>query len=253
MAEMVESQAGVTDAPGAGRPLVAASHLTKTYGTGASEVHALSDVSFDLWPGEFVVVLGPSGSGKTTLLNLVGALEAPTSGTLRMRDRVVGELDEHALTRYRLESIAFVFQFFNLIPTLTAFENVALLAEYTGPQAEERARAVLEQVGLGDRQDHFPAQLSGGEQQRVAIARGLVKGASLVLCDEPTGSLDVETGRRVLRVLRDVADDGDRSVVTVTHNAVIARMADRVLRLRGGAIVADEPNSQPLAPEALDW
>ena len=253
MAEMVESQAGVTDAPGASRPLVAASHLTKTYGTGASEVHALSNVSFNLWPGEFVVVLGPSGSGKTTLLNLVGALEAPTSGTLRMWNRVVGELDEQALTRYRLESIAFVFQFFNLIPTLTAFENVALLAEYTGPRAEERARTVLEQVGLGDRQDHFPAQLSGGEQQRVAIARGLVKGASLVLCDEPTGSLDVETGRRVLRVLRDVADDGDRSVVTVTHNAVIARMADRVLRLRGGAIVADEPNSQPLAPEALDW
>ncbi len=227
--------------------------LQKTYGEGSTQVHALADATFTIRPGQFVVLLGPSGSGKTTLLDLVGALETPTAGTLSVFGRSLAGLDEEERTAYRLRTIGFVFQFFNLVPTLTARENVELLAELTGPEARERTERVLTQVGLGDRMDHFPAQLSGGEQQRVSVARGLVKDAPLILCDEPTGALDIETGARVLRVLRDVADSGDRTVLAVTHNAVIAQMADRVLRLRDGRIVSDEPNARRVEPEDLVW
>jgi putative ABC transport system ATP-binding protein len=227
--------------------------LTKRYGLGRSAVTALDAVSLEIPRGEFVVLLGPSGSGKTTLLNLIGALEPPTSGSLTVFGRELSTLDEDARTAYRLTSVGFVFQFFNLVPTLTARENVALLAELTGPHAEERAGDVLTRVGLGDRLDHFPAQLAGGEQQRVAIARGLVKQPRLVLCDEPTGALDVQTGKQVLRVLREVAEGGKRTVVIVTHNAVIGRIADRVIRLRDGRVASDLVNAQPAPVEDLDW
>jgi putative ABC transport system ATP-binding protein len=228
--------------------------LGKTYGTGVTEVRAVSDVTLDLPAGEVVVLLGPSGSGKTTLLNLIGALEPPSSGDLRVFDRDVTRLDDRATTEYRLSTIGFVFQFFNLVPTLTARENVELLAELTGPDARERTEVVLEQVGLADRMDHFPAELSGGEQQRVSIARALVKRVPLLLCDEPTGALDIQTGAHVLRVLRDiVTGDADRTVVVVTHNSVISRMADRVISMRDGRLVSDETNSYPVDPEDLDW
>jgi len=234
-------------------PAVKAQNLTKTYGEGETEVHALRDVSFDIPSGEFVVVLGPSGSGKTTLLNQLGALEDPTSGSVQSDGIELNGLDERDRTSYRLNSVGFVFQFFNLMPTLTAAENVALIAELIDGDTEERTRKVLAEVGLTDRADHFPGQLSGGEQQRVSIARGLVKDPPLLLCDEPTGSLDVETGIQILKLLRDVTSSGDRSVFAVTHNSIIAEMANRVIELRDGRIVAQHTNSAPAEPEDLAW
>jgi len=227
--------------------------LTKIYGEGETEVRALDGISFEIPRGEFVVILGPSGSGKTTLLNQIGALESPTSGTTEADGVVVSSLNEKERTTYRLGTIGFVFQFFNLVPTLTARENIALIAELIDGDAEARTDRVLDQVGLADRADHFPAQLSGGEQQRVSIARGLVKNPSLLLCDEPTGSLDIETGIHVLELLRTVTEGGDRSVLTVTHNAIIAEMADRVIRLRDGAIVDMTENRSPADPSELTW
>ncbi len=244
---------GVATGVATAAPAVEAVGLQMTYGTGSTQVRALADATFAIHPGQFVVLLGPSGSGKTTLLDLVGALETPTGGTISVFGHDLAGLDEDDRTSYRLHTIGFVFQFFNLVPTLTARENVELLAELTGSDARERTEQVLTQVGLGDRMDHFPAQLSGGEQQRVSVARGLVKKAPLILCDEPTGALDIETGTRVLRVLRDIADAGDRTVLAVTHNAVIANMADRVLHLRDGRIVSDEPNVSRVEPEDLVW
>jgi putative ABC transport system ATP-binding protein len=227
--------------------------LCKTYGEGEAAVDALRRVTFEIERGRFVVLLGPSGSGKTTLLNQVGALEEPTSGDLTAFGTDLGGLDEKGRTDYRLRTVGFVFQFFNLVPTLTARENVALLAELTGSDAEKRTERVLDQVGLADRMDHFPGEMSGGEQQRVSIARGLVKGPPLLLCDEPTGSLDVETGKRVLRLLRNLTTDDGMTVFVVTHNSTIARMADRVLRLLDGEICADEANPSPADPDELDW
>lgn len=234
-------------------PAVKAQDLTKNYGEGETEVQALRDVNFDIPSGEFVVVLGPSGSGKTTLLNQLGALEDPTSGSVQSDGIELNGLDERDRTNYRLNSVGFVFQFFNLIPTLTAAENVALIAELIDGNTEERTRKVLAEVGLTDRADHFPGQLSGGEQQRVSIARGLVKDPPLLLCDEPTGSLDVETGIQILKLLRGVTSSGDRSVFAVTHNSIIAEMANRVIELRDGRIVAQHTNSAPADPEDLAW
>jgi len=234
-------------------PAVRATELTKTYGEGDTEVRALRGVTFGLPRGELAVILGPSGSGKTTLLNQIGALEQPTSGSVEAAGVDLSSLDEHERTDYRLNSVGFVFQFFNLVPTLTAKENVALIAEMTSDEGLERTETVLDQVGLADRMDHFPAQLSGGEQQRVSIARGLVKDPPLLLCDEPTGTLDVETGIRILSLLRRVTSDGDRSVLIVTHNSVIADMADRVLHLRDGEVTSDEAVADPREPEQLSW
>jgi len=234
-------------------PAAKASDLSKTYGEGDTEVRALRGVSFSLARGELAVILGPSGSGKTSLLNQVGALEQPTSGVLEAAGVDLGSMDERQRTEYRLNSVGFVFQFFNLVPTLTARENVALIAEMTGDRGSERTETVMDEVGLADRMDHFPAQLSGGEQQRVSIARGLVKDPPLLLCDEPTGTLDVETGVRILGLLRRVTSNGDRSVLIVTHNSVIADMADRVLRLRDGEIISDDVVAHPRAPEGLSW
>ncbi|HYM66073.1 MAG TPA: ABC transporter ATP-binding protein, partial [Patescibacteria group bacterium] len=199
------------------------------------------------------VVLGPSGAGKTTLLNVIGAIEKPTSGRIAVAGRDIEGLDGTARTDFRRTHVGFVFQFFNLVPTLTASENVQLIAELTGPDADARTRKVLEHVGMSSSADRFPAQLSGGEQQRIAIARAVVKEPPLLLCDEPTGSLDLITGRQVLGLLQELAREGHHSVILVTHNSEIARMADRVLRMHAGQIADDRIVQLPVAAAELDW
>lgn len=232
---------------------VQASDLTKTYGEGETEVHALRDVSFEIPRGDFVVLQGASGSGKTTLLNQIGALEPPTAGDVEANGFHLNGLDDNGRTEYRLKSVGFVFQFYNLVPSLTAYENVALIAELTGDEVKERSEDVLASVGLGDRMDHFPGQLSGGEQQRVSIARGLVKNPPLMLCDEPTGALDTETGIQVLNLLRESTDSGDRTVIVVTHNSQIAEIANRVIDLRDGQITGTSEVDEPKSPEDVAW
>lgn len=237
-------------------PVFHARGLAKTYTMGEVQVYALRQVDLDLYPGEFVVILGPSGSGKSTLLNILGGLDAPTAGTVEFRDHVLTGADDRALTQYRREHVGFVFQFYNLIPALTAYENVALV---TSLGAEMHARTVadpaeiLRLVGLGDRMDNFPAQLSGGEQQRVAIARAVAKRPDVLLCDEPTGALDVGTGKLVLQALKKANREFGTLTVVITHNVAVAAMADRVLKLRDGQIVGDERNAMPVDPEALVW
>ena len=232
---------------------VRAAGLTKTYGEGETEVQALRDVTFEIPRGEFVVLQGASGSGKTTLLNQIGALEAPTSGDVESNGFNLNGLGDKGRTEYRLKSVGFVFQFYNLVPSLTAYENVALIAELTGGDVHERTNKVLTSVGLGDRMDHFPGQLSGGEQQRVSIARGLVKDPPLMLCDEPTGALDTETGTQVLTLLREVTDSGDRTIIVVTHNSEIAKIANRVIDLRDGEIVETSEVATPMRPADVTW
>jgi len=218
---------------------------------GEVQVHALQGVDLDLFEGEFVVILGPSGSGKSTLLNILGGLDAPTSGVVSFRDHNLVAADDRALTRYRREHVGFVFQFYNLIPSLTARENVALVTEIAEhPMPAEDA---LKLVGLGDRLDHFPAQLSGGEQQRVAIARAVAKRPDVLLCDEPTGALDAETGRLVLKTLSDVNRDVGTATAIITHNAVIAGIADRVLRMTSGRIADERRNTRRVPVEELTW
>lgn len=235
----------------ASEPLFVARDLVKVYHPGEVEVRALDGLALDLFPGEFVVLLGPSGSGKSTLLNILGGLDAPTSGAVRFRDHDLVGADREALTRYRREHVGFVFQFYNLIPSLTALENVALIT--TVADAPMDPAEALRMVGLGDRLDHFPAQLSGGEQQRVAIARAVAKRPDVLLCDEPTGALDVETGRLVLAVLDDVNRRLGTAVVVITHNAAIAGMAHRVIRMRNGRVAELQTNDQRRTPTELDW
>ena len=225
----------------------------KTFGEGHTAVHALKDVDLKGPQGEFAVILGPSGSGKTTLLNLVGAIDNATQGRIEVGGLDLANLSVDDQVRYRRENVGFVFQFFNLIPTLTALENVELVADLTAANGAERAEDVLDKVGLADRIHHFPAQLSGGEQQRVAIARALVKQPPILLCDEPTGELDFETGRMILGLLQDISREQGQTVLLVTHNAAIGEMADRVLRLRSGEIVDDAHNGSPLDAGALTW
>jgi putative ABC transport system ATP-binding protein len=224
----------------------------KFYGSGPARVHALREVDLTVETGEFVVLLGPSGSGKTTLLNLVGGIEPPTSGAVLVGGRDITGLSEDARTAYRRDTVGFVFQLFNLVPTLTAMENVRLVAELTGRGDRERARAALDAVGLAGRAGHFPAQLSGGEQQRVAIARAVAKDPALLLCDEPTGALDLETGRGVLEVLQDLNTQG-RTLLVVTHNAAIATIAHRVVRMRSGQITDVTTTSTPGAAAEVTW
>jgi putative ABC transport system ATP-binding protein len=237
--------------PQTGQPAIALRAVGKTYGQGEVQVHALRDVDLDIWPEEFVVLLGPSGSGKTTLLNLIGGIEPPSRGEIVVGGHDVSALDEEGRTRFRRETVGFIFQFFNLIPTLTALENVELVAELGNGAGS--ATEMLERVGLGDRLDHFPAQLSGGEQQRVAVARALAGGPRVLLGDEPTGALDLETGRTVLSLLHQLSHELSQTVLLVTHNASIGRMADRVLRMRDGAIVSDQRNERPAPAEELEW
>jgi len=225
--------------------------LTKVYRMGEVEVHALRGVDLVLDEREFVVLLGPSGSGKSTLLNILGGLDVPTSGRVFYRGRELTRASESELTRYRRNHVGFVFQFYNLIPSLTARENVALVTEISrDPFAPED---VLELVGLGDRLDHFPAQLSGGEQQRVAIARAVAKRPDVLLCDEPTGALDVETGRLVLEAIDRVNRELGTATAIITHNVPVAAIADRVLVLGDGRIVREESHDTKLPVEALRW
>jgi putative ABC transport system ATP-binding protein len=232
-------------------PVFRAAGLTKVYRMGEVAVHALRGVDLELFPGEFVVLLGASGSGKSTLLNILGGLDAPTSGTVECRGHPLTGAGDAALTRFRREHVGFVFQFYNLIPSLTARENVALVTEIARePMAPEDA---LDLVGLRDRLDHFPAQLSGGEQQRVAIARAIAKRPDVLLCDEPTGALDSATGILVLQALERINRETGALTVVITHNAVIARMADRVIRLSDGRIAAIERNATRADPAELRW
>jgi len=225
----------------------------KTFGEGHTAVDALRDVDFSGGQGEFTVILGPSGSGKTTLLNLVGAIDEASKGRIEVNGVDLRTLGGDARTDFRRTSLGFVFQFFNLIPTLTALENVELVAELTSTNGRARAEQVLEHVGLADRGHHFPAELSGGEQQRVAIARALVKEPPILLCDEPTGELDYETGRMILGLLDKIARENHQTVLLVTHNAAIGAMADRVVRLRSGEIVEDIRHANPARPAELTW
>jgi putative ABC transport system ATP-binding protein len=225
--------------------------LTKIYGMGDARVHALSGVDLDLYAGELVVLLGPSGSGKTTLLNNLGGLDVPTSGTLSFRGMDLTHADEQQLTRYRRDTVGFVFQFYNLIPSLTARENVGLITEIArNPMPPEQA---LEMVNLGARLDHFPAQLSGGEQQRVAIARAIAKRPEVLLCDEPTGALDVRTGIVVLEAIQQANRQLGTLTVIITHNAVMADMADRVIFLSDGKVHRVRFNPNPAQASSLNW
>jgi putative ABC transport system ATP-binding protein len=225
--------------------------VSKVYAVGTVKVHALRRVTLAVPRGEFVVLLGPSGSGKTTLLNLVGGIDRPTEGKVYVDGADLGALDEAGLTAFRRAKVGFVFQFFNLIPTLTARENVELAARLVpDPLPPEE---VLGKVGLGDRMDHFPSELSGGEQQRVAIARALAKRPPLLLCDEPTGELDYETGKRVLGLLRRLNREEAITVMLVTHNNAVGAMADRVVSLRSGQAVGVRTVDEPAAPESLRW
>ena len=225
----------------------------KTYGEGRTAVHALRSVDLEEAQGGFTVILGPSGSGKTTMLNLIGAIDRPSDGAVEVAGADLVSMTTDQRVEFRRNRVGLVFQFFNLIPTLTALENVELVANLTMHDGVERSRHVLELVGLADRMDHFPAQLSGGEQQRVAIARALVKEPPILLCDEPTGELDFETGRMIISLLRRLNRENGQTVLLVTHNAAIGDVADRVLRLRSGAIVDDVRHESPLEPEALTW
>jgi putative ABC transport system ATP-binding protein len=235
----------------AAAPVFDVRELTKTYRMGEVEIHALRQVSLALDEGLFVVLLGPSGSGKSTLLNILGGLDTPTSGRVLYRSTDLTSADEAALTAYRRRHVGFVFQFYNLIPSLTARENVALVTEISDQPME--ADAALALVNLGDRRHHFPAQLSGGEQQRVAIARAIAKRPAVLLCDEPTGALDISTGVVVLEALARVNADLGTTTVVITHNATIANMADRVIRLADGRVVQMEARSRKLPPRDLSW
>lgn len=230
---------------------IRAEGLTKTYGSGESTVYALRGVDLSVPRGEMVVLLGPSGSGKSTLLNILGGLDSPTEGRVFFGSDELTAFDDRHLTQFRREYVGFVFQFYNLIPSLTARENVALVTEIArDPMTPEQA---LELVGLGKRMNHFPAQLSGGEQQRVAIARAIAKQPRVLLCDEPTGALDSKTGIVVLEAIARVNHELGTTTMVITHNAAIARMADRILTMADGRIQNIEQNTTPCAPAELSW
>jgi putative ABC transport system ATP-binding protein len=231
-------------------------NVIKTYQMGEVSVHALSGLDLSVKEGEFVVVVGPSGSGKTTTLNLIGGLDTPTSGDLIVAGINISDFDENDLTAYRRDKIGFIFQFFNLLPTLTASENIEFaleLVEKNGKKVEQQAHTLLEKVGLAERADHFPSQLSGGEQQRVAIARALAKNPLILLADEPTGNLDFRMGQKVLRVMQDLNRQENRTIVLVTHNTVIGQIGDRVVHLRDGKVAQVVTNQHPLNAEQIEW
>lgn len=225
--------------------------VRRWYGEGEVAVHALNGVSFEIRPREFVVVLGPSGSGKSTLLNLLGGMDKASGGELLYQNQNLSEMTERELSNYRRNVVGFVFQFFHLIPTLTARENVELSASIT--EGSRSAEEVLKMVGLAQRKEHFPSQMSGGEQQRVSIARAIVKNPSILLCDEPTGALDSKNSLAVVRLLLDVRDQIGCPVVTITHNAEMAKVADRVFYMKDGQIQRVEENAHPLKAEELQW
>lgn len=231
--------------------VLTARNLRKLYQMGEVEVHALRGVDFELRRGELLVLLGASGSGKSTLLNIVGGLDVPTSGEVFYEDRSLSLADEAELTNYRREHVGFVFQFYNLIPSLSAAENVALVTELSDRSMDPLD--ALRLVGLGERADHFPSQLSGGEQQRVAIARAIAKRPNILLCDEPTGALDYRTGVQVLEVIERINREFGTATAVITHNAPVAQMADRVVTLADGQIQSVKENSRKLSPKDISW
>jgi len=232
-------------------PVFEARGLTKTYHMGEVDVHALRGVDLDLFQSEFVVILGPSGSGKSTLLNILGGLDVPSTGTVRYFDHDLTAADERGLTRYRRDHVGFVFQFYNLIPSLTARENVELVTDIALQPMP--AADALRMVGIAERADHFPSQLSGGEQQRVAIARAIAKRPDVLLCDEPTGALDISTGIVVLEAIERINKELGTTTAVITHNSAVAAMADRVVSLADGRIVSEQRNATKMAPRELRW
>lgn len=233
------------------QPIMQARAVTKVYKTGAVEVQALRGIDMSLKAGELVVLLGASGSGKSTLLNILGALDTPTSGAVQFKEHELGKMSEAQLTNFRREHVGFVFQFYNLVPALTARENVALVTEIS--QNPMRPEEALDRVGLGHRMHHFPAELSGGEQQRVAIARAIAKRPELLLCDEPTGALDSATGITVLEALVEVNRDLGAATVLITHNAAIRQIAHRVIHMADGQIAREEVIANPIPPAQVSW
>ena len=223
----------------------------RTFSMGEVDVEALRDVSISIYAGELLVLAGPSGSGKTTILNIIGGMDPPTVGRVWYRQQELTDASGAELTRYRREAVGFVFQFYNLVPTLTARENVMAATEIADDPLD--VDEVLRLVGLEDRMDHFPAQLSGGEQQRVSIARALAKNPELLLCDEPTGAIDFATGKKILRLLVDLRRELGKTVVIITHNMAVAKIADRIVQLRSGEVVAERTNAQPAEPEDIVW
>ena len=238
-------------APERGEAFLTARHLVKTYGHGQNRTIALSDVSLEIRSGELLVILGSSGSGKSTLLNMLGGMDRPDSGTIEIRGKNVSGMNDRDLTRYRKQHVGFVFQNFNLIAELTALENVELTADRAkDPKIAER---MLELVGLGEKKRNYPSQMSGGEQQRVSIARALAKNGDLLLCDEPTGALDSDTGKQILIQLEELVRVHGRTVVIVTHTREVGRMADRVIRIRNGKIVEEVNNGQVVSAREIEW
>ena len=225
--------------------------ITKIYQMGEVEIRAVDGVNFEIEKGEFVVIVGPSGAGKTTVLNLLGGMDTATSGTILVDGQDITKYNERQLTGYRRDDIGFVFQFYNLVPNLTAKENVELALQICKDPLD--AQTVLQDVGLGHRLDNFPAQLSGGEQQRVSIARALAKNPKLLLCDEPTGALDYNTGKSILKLLQDMCREKGMTVIVITHNSALAPMADRLIKIKNGKVSSMEMNENPMSIEDIEW
>lgn len=225
--------------------------ITKVYHMGEVEIRAADNINFSIKKGEFVVIVGPSGAGKTTVLNILGGMDAATGGTLTVDGKDITAYDSRQLTGYRRDDIGFVFQFYNLIPNLTALENVELALQICKDPLD--AKKVLEDVGLGDRLDNFPAQLSGGEQQRVSIARALAKNPKLLLCDEPTGALDYNTGKAILKLLQNMCRERGMTVIVITHNQALAPMADRLIHIKNGQVSHMETNENPMSIDEIEW
>ena len=225
--------------------------VCKIYTMGEHQIHALDHISFSVEKGELCVIVGPSGAGKTTLLNILGGMDTASSGSIRLDGREISRLSSRQLTEYRRTDVGFVFQFYNLVQNLTARENVELAAEICKGSLD--AAETLARVGLGERMNNFPAQLSGGEQQRVSIARALAKNPKMILCDEPTGALDYNTGKQVLRLLQDTCRQTGKTVLIITHNSALTQIADRVIHVKNGTVTHTETNASPLPVERIEW